>query len=316
MTAVVIGVASAQVVAGVLAVVAAVVYTWGLALQQRGNLDAIRLEAGGDARHSQIITTVTRPLWMLGFLVGLVGFSMHAVALTIGSLALVQPLQVTQMIFMVPFSAWVAQSSMQAREWRGAILVLVGLGIFLVVTQPTLGNDLGQTGPWMSMLALWACVTVGLLVLGMRFGTLRASLFGAAAGTLYGVQGALVKQGLGVFEADGFTIEVIVTNWAIWLMLLAGASALTVQNLALRAGRLSAAQTTITVFSPVVSSVIGFVVFDEAISDGPAAIVGMVVGSAVAVWGVTMLARSPSLVAVESIAEGADVVDGEAQSRS
>jgi drug/metabolite transporter (DMT)-like permease len=311
--AVIVGVASAQVTAGVLAVLSALVYTLGLALQQKGNLAALRVRTREGARRPQAIVTITRPVWVAGFVVGLVGFGLHAVALTIGSLALVQPLQVTQMIFMVPFSAWVAKTSMRGREWGAALLVVIGLGIVLVVTQPSLGDDTGDTGPWMVMLALWGSVTSLLLVVAVRFPTIRAALLGAAAGTLYGVQGALVKQGLGVFEAEGLGVVVALTNWAIWLMLATGVAALTVQNLALRAGRLSAAQTTITVSAPVVSSVIGVVVFHEAISVGPLNLAGLVMGLAVGLWGVLLLARSPALVAVEGLAQPEGVLEGVAE---
>jgi drug/metabolite transporter (DMT)-like permease len=48
---------------------------------------------------------VRKPLWLLGWLTNLVGFLVQATALHFGSVALVQPLLVTQLLFALPMAS-------------------------------------------------------------------------------------------------------------------------------------------------------------------------------------------------------------------
>ena len=91
-----------RVLAAVLSVVAAALYTFGLAMQQLGG------RAGDDEPTGRLRTAVriaTRPMWMAGFALTIVGFVLHGAALSFGSLTLVQLLQTTQILFVVPIGA-------------------------------------------------------------------------------------------------------------------------------------------------------------------------------------------------------------------
>ena len=70
---------------------------------------------------------VHRPLWVAGWLINLVSFLVQATALHFGSVALVQPILVTQLLFTLPIaSAWCRRWP-QARDWLSGLAISAGL---------------------------------------------------------------------------------------------------------------------------------------------------------------------------------------------
>lgn len=290
--------AAGTVVAGLLAIVAAFVYTAGLAFQQKGNL--VVMDRGPEAR-SGWLAVVTNRWWAVGFAVTLGGFGLHAVALNLGALAVVQPLQVTQLVFMLPFSAWVAHVATRREDWVAALVVVAGLGGFLAAAQPGEGLASAPLSDWVLPGAILLAAVVVLLAAARVAGPLKAALLGTATGVLYGLQGATLKQAT-VDVADG--LDVAVTSWSVYATIVVGVSAVIVQNLALRAGRLSSAQTTLTVMTPLASTFIGITVFAEPLETDPLRLGLTLVAVAVTFAGTARLARSPALVAADEIEAG------------
>src|SRR5690349_6766652 len=128
---------ASQAAAAGLSLVAAFLFVLGLALQQQGNLAAMRAEREGRTRRHAALTTVLQPAWLGGIAVGgVVGFVFLAAALRIGSLTIVQPMQVTQMLFTVPLSAWVAHTAVRRHEWVPAVALVAGLAMLVLVVAP------------------------------------------------------------------------------------------------------------------------------------------------------------------------------------
>ena len=129
----------------VVAVVSSLIYTGSIAIQQVGNLRADRKQG------SSVVRLLTTPVWVLGFLLGLVGFALHFVALGLGSLIEVQVSQTSQIIFMLPFSAWTAKKALERRELMGTGMVALGLVGSIVFGQVRNGMSTSPTtvpGPW------------------------------------------------------------------------------------------------------------------------------------------------------------------------
>jgi drug/metabolite transporter (DMT)-like permease len=284
---------AAVTVAATLAVGSAFTYTFGLALQQKANLATPASSASG-ARTA--VRVVLHPFWLAGFALGLVGFLMHGVALAAGSLTLVQVLQVSQIVFMVPLSAWVAHVALRRQDWLGGALVAVGLVGLLVAARP--GDDTRAGGPvsWTIAVAAAAAVVMA-LVIAARGSPWRAPILGAAAGVVFGVEAATLKV-----ASDNLADDV---SWstllgpATWATLAAAVVGLLIQNLALRAGSLASAQASLTISSPVVSGVLGAWIFGESLDVSPATVAVAVACVVIAVVGVVLLSRSDALVASE-----------------
>lgn len=276
--------------AEVLAVVAAFLFTAGLAMQQRANLDAMRSAPGsGSGAGAGAVDVVRRPMWLLGGAVGLVGFVIEGVALRLGAFLLVVPVLATQLVFMVPCGAWVVRGRVQRREWIPAILVLVGIVVFEVAFRPEAGRATGTPLAWVLTFAVSAVAIAALFAAGRLFGSYRAALYGCGAGTWAALVGALLK------EATGASL------WAFAAIVVAGPLNVVLLNLAVRAGRLSSAQTTVVAIGTVVSLVVGVVVFAETVSLDAWRIAAGVAAVVAAGWGIAGLARSPSLLVLDEI---------------
>jgi hypothetical protein len=70
---------------------------------------------------------IRRPLWLAGWLINLISFLVQAAALQLGSVALVQPILVTQLLFTLPLaSAWCRRWP-QTRDWLSGLAICGGL---------------------------------------------------------------------------------------------------------------------------------------------------------------------------------------------
>jgi len=103
-------------VAGVIALVAAVLFGLSTALQQRGTLQSS--ERSANVRFS--LQIVRRPAWLLGIAVMVVGGLLQIAAQTLGDLVVIQPILASSLVFALP----------SARPWvvpTVVVVVLVGV---------------------------------------------------------------------------------------------------------------------------------------------------------------------------------------------
>ena len=80
-------------------------------------------------------------LWVGGIVVMFVGNGLQAAALGVGSLAVVEPVLTTSLLFALPLSAAWRRERLRRTEWAGAIMVSAGLGVVLGVGSPTAGRS-------------------------------------------------------------------------------------------------------------------------------------------------------------------------------
>ncbi|BCB91748.1 hypothetical protein Psuf_090610 [Phytohabitans suffuscus] len=75
-------------------------------------------------------------LWLVGWATNLVGFLTQAAALHFGSVALVQPLLVTQLLFALPMATAWSRRRPSRLAWMSAAAISGGVAIFLAVRGP------------------------------------------------------------------------------------------------------------------------------------------------------------------------------------
>jgi drug/metabolite transporter (DMT)-like permease len=276
----------------VIAVVSSFIYTGSIAIQQVGNLRA------EDKQGPTVLRLLTTPLWLLGLLLGLVGFGLHFVALGLGSLIEVQVAQTSQIIFMLPFSAWTAKAALERRELVGTALVAAGLVASIVFGQVREGIDQPDGGAWSLALAVTAGIVVALALIARLVHLFAAALYGAAAGILYGFMAALMKDITATISDDG--LAATFGEWQLYLLVVCGLGAIVLQQLALRSGHLSAGLSAISVGTPVMSTILGITIFEETFTTEGVQWVAYGAGVTLAIVGVVMLARSPAIVAAQA----------------
>ena len=80
-----------------------------------------------------------QPLWLLGWVAAVGGFVFQAVALRDGELSVVQPLLVTELVFVLLMRRMWFRQDIARSAWAAAAVVCVALGVFLSVAEPTGG---------------------------------------------------------------------------------------------------------------------------------------------------------------------------------
>jgi drug/metabolite transporter (DMT)-like permease len=87
-------------------------------------------------------------IWVAGMVVMMIGSGLQAAALAVGSLAVVEPILCTAMLFALPLSAAWRREKLSRRDWTAALAVCLGLGLVLGVGSPTaIGGSPAVSGP-------------------------------------------------------------------------------------------------------------------------------------------------------------------------
>jgi len=252
------------VLAVVLALIAAFLYALGTVLQQKADIeeaDPTGMSAGFIGR------LVQRPVWLAGVTSELVGFGVLAVALGIGRLVIVQPLQVLSVVAALPLGVWLTGQHVGRRQISGAVLVTLGLVAFLALSDPSGGNDDARVRDWLIAGAVIGGASAVLVVAGLRARpALRAALIGTAAGILFGLQAALTKATV-TRVPDG--IDDVVFDWHLYALVVVGLAAFGLTQLSLQGGLAPSLASTAT-FDPVSSLVLGLTLLDEQLHDSAA----------------------------------------------
>ena len=258
------------------------------ALQQREAGRAAELPLG-DPR--MLWRLAHRPLWLLGVLADAVSAGLHIGALALGSVALVQPIGVTGLLFAIPLVAAMNRRRPRTADIVAAVVVLAALGVFLAQF-PTQPPDSRATTAVRVVLAVAVAVGVAAMLAAVArlfAGRPRPVLLAAGAGAAFGTAAVLVRV---VVTGAGLPVGLLAVGGAVVVVLV---GYLLLQN-AYRSGFFAATLATAVVADPVAALIGGAVVLGEAMPAGPVAL-GVSAGCAlVLVAGITALVRSPAQV--------------------
>jgi drug/metabolite transporter (DMT)-like permease len=231
-------------------------------------------------------------VWLGGIGAMLVGDGLQAWALGRGSLAVVEPVLTSSLLFALPLSAAWRREHLRRREWIAAVMVSAGLGLLLGIGSPTAGRS---DMPWLQWvlvaLAAWGFALLMVAVaLRSPWPSTRAALIGAAAGTLFGLQDALTRYCLFWIGRD-FTH--LLLSWQPYVLLITAVYGLTLMQSAYEAGSLTASLPTMAVGEPVIGMLIGMLALNEQLRTTPFALGWESFGALVMLLGTWLLARSP-----------------------
>jgi hypothetical protein len=281
------------------ALAAAALFGVSTALQHRSAGLVTDAQANGGEGLARFVSgTLRHPLWVTGVVADIGGFALHALALREGPLSLVQPLLVSSAVFALVLRQLLEHRWPRRNQlaWAGALAV--GLVMFLAVSTPAGGvaqpaGGVGQPADPLATIVVGGLIGLGVLgffLAGRRnTGRAAAALLGTAAGLSYAAVAGLLKQDMGTLDRG---LGALVTSWPFYALIGVGALGLLVNQLAYQAGPLSSSLPAIMTVGPLVSLVIGVVVFDEQFRRGPAALLGEAVCLALVLVGAGGLTRS------------------------
>lgn len=231
-------------------------------------------------------------LWVAGIVVMFVGNGLQAAALAVGSLAVVEPVLTTALLFALAMSAAIRRKKLRPQEWLSAIAVCIGLALLLGVGQPASGQLDMPFSRWvLVMLSSWgAALAMVAAARRCRSAAPRAALIGAAAGVLFGLGDALTSYCTHEMTHH-FTTTLL--TWQPYALTVTGIYSLALMQSAYKAGSLVSALPPITVGEPVVGMLIGVFALNEQLHNSVPALTVEAIGAAVMVVGTWMLGRSP-----------------------
>jgi drug/metabolite transporter (DMT)-like permease len=255
-------------------------------LQQRAGVGAP--SAGTTA--GLVLRMATRRVWLAGIVFDGLGFVAQAAALGSGRLAVVQPLLVFSVVFALPLGVRFSGQRVRRGEVLAAAAVVLGLVAFLSLARPSGGRGDAPLGDWLIATGVLAVVCSPLVLLGRRGpGPLRAAWLGTAAGILFALSAALTKAV--VDDLHGGVLPLL-SSWEPYALVAVGYASMTLNQMALNTGALAATIATSTASDPIISVVLGLVLFRESLHVAGLGALGAVAALAVALLGMAVLARA------------------------
>ena len=270
-----------------LAITAALMFSLGTVLQQKVAAEVPDEDA---MKANLLFQLAKRPVWLLGIVVDGLGFLCQAAALHFGKLVVVQPLLATSVVFALPLSRLITKRRITRNDVIGAGAVTGGLILFLVLADPQGGVKDASTAGWIISGAIAAVVCLGLVFASRgKMPSPKAALLGMSAGILFGFSAGLTLTVTDDLD-QGFVA--LITDWHLYALLVVGWVSMTLSQASLQTGALAPAISTQMSLDPLVSILLGVLIFQERIDDTFFEAAVALLGLVIMVFGLVILARS------------------------
>ena len=149
-----------------LALAAAFLFALGSVLQQRAGMDEPEEAEGSSA--GLLLRMARRPVWVAGIVADALGCVGQAVALTIGRLAVVQPVLAASMVFALPLGRRITEQRISRNDVAAAVLVTLALVAFLTIADPSGGRDDAPLGEGLGAGAVGGAVGAPLVLVARQ----------------------------------------------------------------------------------------------------------------------------------------------------
>ena len=234
---------------------------------------------------------VRQPLWLLGAVAAVGSFAFQALALHNGLLSVVQPVLVTELVFVLVLRrVWIHQEVTRA-AWGAVLVVCVSLGVFLTAAEPTGGHPVPETAEWLSAVLVFGGTIAVLAAAGRRGSAVRrAAAFATAAALAWALLAGFLKTATEMLATFG--IGGMLTRWPVYALVAAAVAGTLLEQAALHVGPLSVSQPVLVVIDPFASIILSVWLFDERFTNSPAKVAAGVVSFAVMAAGVIALSRT------------------------
>jgi drug/metabolite transporter (DMT)-like permease len=251
-------VASANIVAAVLALGAALVSAIGSVIRQRSAQEIVDKPVGA---WELFLLSVRDTRWWGGAVAAVANYALQAAALSLGSVMLVTALQVTVLLFALPINARITHHRVTGREWFWAAALAAAVAVLLMVGNPTSDQQRAPLETW-AVVALVMGPALVFCVLGARIwsGAVAAVLLAVVAGSSLALFAVLTK---GVVEAGEDGVGALVRAPELYAWLAVALAGMVFQQASFRAGDLTASLPTMTLAKPVVGWILAITVLSE-----------------------------------------------------
>jgi hypothetical protein len=279
-----------------LGLAAAFLFALSAFLQQR----AARAAIGDDTSTLRDASGVMRLLgrlvrnrtWLVGWITNLCGVGTQAAALKVGSVAAVQPLMASQLLFVLTLASGEQRRWPSARDWLSALAVCAGLVLLLTADASSLTGAPHRH----RVLMATACI-VGLIVILRQlsrhtFPWLAGPLVGVAAGLSHALNAVYLK--LTVEDVYHGGAAATLFDWPVYALAVTAVSGMLLVQIAFASGPLPPAVAAMSVTNPVASFVLGILAFDAPAPRGLGVLSAIVASGVLITVGIVGLANASS----------------------
>jgi hypothetical protein len=237
---------------------------------------------------------VRTPVWFVGWLANFFGFFVQGAALHFGSVALVQPLLATQLLFALPLGSVWNRCWPLKRDWIASLAIVGGIALFLSVrgTAPMSGTP---DRPKVLLAGFSAAILVGVLVVvaAGRRPAIHATLVSIAAGLCFAMSAVLMK--LTAQDLVDIGIGGTAKDWPGYALAVSSVLGLLLEQEAFASGSLSAAVSAMSITNPLASYVVGVMAFQVEVPDSAGQLAAIAGAGLLLVLGTVGLAHSPTV---------------------
>ncbi len=235
---------------------------------------------------------VRDPVWLLGWLANTVGFFVQAVALHYGSVAVVQPLLVTQLLFTLALVSTWQHTVPRGRDLLAGLAICGGVAIFLSVRGAAPDDGSADRGS----VILAGLAALGLVAVLVRAGygqraVVHTACIGTASGLCFALSAVLTK--LTTADLLNRGIAATAVDWVGYGLAAATAIGLVLEQQAFGVGPLPIAVAAMAIVNPIVSYIIGILAFDIRLNTDVGALAAVSASGLLLVVGAIGLAHSP-----------------------
>jgi hypothetical protein len=231
--------------------------------------------------------TLSHRLFLGGITCDVVGLALQVAALHKGELTIVQPLLISSLLFALLLRRRVEHQSVSGQQAAWALTLSATLACFLLLasTSSTVHESADRL-PAVGAGIVGALLAMAFVELGrrQRSNGRSAALMGIATGVIYAADAALLKALTNV--AVRSPVHLLV-SWQLYAVVVLGAAGLLVNQLAFQAGPITASLPATATIDPLLSIVIGVLVYDEHLRRGPGG--GVLLIACLLLLGVTVI---------------------------
>lgn len=264
------------------------------ALTSAANLLMQRVSSGAGPSGSVLRLArylLRQPLWLLGAGAAVASFVLQAAALRRGQLSVVQPVLVTELVFVLLLRQLWLRQSVRALAWTSAGVTCVGLAGFLVAAEPRGGHLRPTDGAWVTCVLAFGGSALALAVFASRGSPARRAALYAAAAAVTGAFGAtLIKTAVTTLTSNG--PAELLTSWPVYALILTMIASAVLIQAALHVGPLTVSQPVLVILNPIVSIWLSVWLFAEHFTDDAAVLALGACSFATLIVGVIILTRS------------------------
>ena len=205
------------------------------------------------------ITAMIAPIFIAGMALDLLGFAGSLVSARLIPLFLSQTIMSANLVVTAVLSIFVLHVRLHRRDWTAIAIVLVALCILGATAGP-----LGDRDPGAVM--HWGVLMGSAIILGLGVGLVRllgrnaAVPAGLIAGVLYGAMAVAIRL---VDGLDPLNLRVLLTDPALWAVVLAGLGGFYLFTVALQVGSVNGVAAALVVGETVVPGIVGVVLLGD-----------------------------------------------------